>query len=158
MDYVLVLAGIVLMILGILGCILPVLPGPPISWAGLLLLNLTRFAGFSFQFLAIFAGVALVVTILDYVVPVWGTKKFGGSKAAAWGSAAGVIIGLFFPPIGIIVGPFLGAFIVELWSGKDSNTSIKAAMGSFIGFLAGAGLKLITSFLMTYYFIKELII
>ncbi len=157
-DYFLLIAGSFMMLLGILGCLLPVLPGPPLSWVGLLLLNISRFGNFSFQFMVIMAVVAVVVTVLDYVVPVWGTKRFGGSRAGIWGATLGLIGGIFFmPPAGIILGPFLGALIGELIIGTDSRASVRSAFGSFVGFLLGTGLKLIASFVMTWYFVVELI-
>lgn len=159
MDYVLIVLGILLLISGILGCVLPVLPGPPLSYLGLLVLHFTERYQFSQRFLILWAVITVVVYALDYIIPVWGTKKFGGSKRGVWGSVIGLVIGLFFfPPFGIIIGPFLGAIIGELSSGKDSGTALKSGFGSFIGFLAGTLLKLITSGMMTWYYFKELIV
>jgi len=158
-DYLLaVLAGI-MMIVGILGCLLPVLPGPPLSFAGLLILHFSRFADFSATFLLIWGCVVIIVTVLDYIVPIWGTKKFGGSKYGMWGAGIGLVIGIFFlPPIGIIVGPFAGAVIGEALKGKNTSSAFRAGLGSFLGFLAGVGIKLAASIVMTYYYIKELIV
>ncbi|MFW6327318.1 MAG: DUF456 domain-containing protein [Bacteroidota bacterium] len=157
-DYLLLSLGIVAIIVGLAGCILPVIPGPPISWLGLLALNYTRWADFSFNFMLLTFLLAVVVTILDYVVPVWGTKRFGGTKAGIWGATIGLVVGLFIlPPLGIILFPFLGALAGEVMSGKDGRQSLRAALGSFFGFLMGIGIKLIASFLMTYYFIVALI-
>lgn len=86
------------MLAGIIGCVVPVLPGPPLSYAGLLLLHFTRFGHFSISFLLIFAGIAILVTVLDYIVPILGTKKYGGSKAGVWGSTIGLLAGMFFFP------------------------------------------------------------
>lgn len=159
MDYVLIVLGVLLMISGILGCVLPVLPGPPLSYLGLLLLHFTERYHFSTRFLIIWAVITTLVYALDYIIPAWGTKKFGGSKRGIWGSVIGLVIGLFFfPPFGIIIGPFLGAIIGELTSGKDSVTALKSGFGAFIGFLAGTLLKLIASGMMTWYFFKELIV
>jgi len=147
------------MIVGILGCLLPVLPGPPLSFAGLLLLHFTSFADFSSTFLITWGCVTILVTVLDYVVPIWGTKKFGGSKSGMWGSGIGLLIGLFFlPPIGMIVGPFAGAIIGEAITGKNASGSFRAGLGSFLGFVAGVGLKLAASIVMTFFYIKELIV
>ncbi|HYX07462.1 MAG TPA: DUF456 domain-containing protein, partial [Bacteroidales bacterium] len=111
-DYFLLIAASLMMLVGILGCLLPILPGPPLSWVGLLLLNISRFGNFSFRFMLIMAIIAVIVTVLDYVVPVWGTNRFGGSRAGVWGATLGLIGGIFFmPPVGIIIGPFLGALI-----------------------------------------------
>lgn len=159
MDYVLIVLGVLLLISGILGCVLPVLPGPPLSYFGILLLHFTSRYQFSSRFLIIWAIITVVVYALDYIIPVWGTKKFGGSKRGVWGSMIGLLAGLFFfPPFGIIIGPFLGAIIGELSSGKDSGSALKSGFGSFIGFLAGTLLKLIASGMMTWYFFKELIV
>lgn len=156
-DILLVVLGSILMITGILGCLLPVLPGPPLSYIGLLVLHFSRYANFSSTFLITWACVVIVVTVLDYVVPVWGTKKFGGSKSGMWGAGIGLVIGIFFlPPLGIIVGPFAGAFIGEALTGKNSTDAFRAGLGSFLGFLAGVGIKLAASITMTVYFGIEL--
>jgi uncharacterized protein YqgC (DUF456 family) len=158
MDYVLIGIGIILIVSGLLGCILPIIPGPPLSYAGLLLLHFTERYQFSSSFLITWAIITVVVYTLDFLIPAWGTKKFGGSKRGIWGSIIGLIIGMFlFPPIGIIVGPFAGAVIGELSSGKESKEALKSGFGSFLGFLAGTLLKLIVSGMMTWYFAKELI-
>ncbi|WP_340112744.1 DUF456 domain-containing protein [Maribellus mangrovi] len=159
MDYVLIGLGVIFIISGILGCVLPVIPGPPLSYIGLLLLHFTERYQFSSRFLILWAIATVVVYALDYIIPAWGTKRFGGSKRGVWGSVIGLVIGLFFfPPFGIIIGPFLGAVIGELTSGKDHGVAIKSGFGSFIGFLLGTLLKLITSGLMTWHFFKELIV
>jgi len=147
------------MITGILGCILPFIPGPPMSYIGILLLHFTTGVQFSNRFLLIWAIVTVVVVALDYIIPIWGTKKFGGSKQGVWGSVIGLIAGMFFfPPFGIIIGPFVGAVVGELIAGKNSNAALKSGFGSFIGFLTGTILKLIVSGMMTWYFFKELLI
>jgi uncharacterized protein YqgC (DUF456 family) len=158
MDYVLIVLGIILMITGILGCVLPLLPGPPLNYLGLLLLHFTAGYQFSTRFLVIWGIVTVVVYIFDLIIPVWGTKKFGGSKRGVWGSIIGLVAGLFFfPPFGIIIGPFAGAVIGELTTGKDSKSALKSGFGSFAGFLAGTILKLVASGMMTWYFGKALI-
>jgi len=147
------------MIVGIVGCVLPVIPGPPLSFAGLLLLHFSKYAEFSFEFLLLFGSIAVIVTILDYIVPIWGTKKFGGSKAGMWGAAIGLVIGIFvLPPLGIIVGPFAGAVIGEAMTGKKAAEAFRAGLGSLMGLMMGVGLKLAASLVMTYYFVKELIV
>lgn len=161
MDILLVILGVLFLLTGIAGSVLPVIPGPPIAFAGMLLLRFTRFTetqnldAYS-RLLWIFAGITIVVSILDYLVPVWGTKKFGGTRAGTWGAGLGVIIGLFFGPVGLILGPFLGAFAGELISGRDRNESLKAGFGSLIGFLFGVAMKLSLTFLMAFYFFREL--
>ena len=155
-DYLLLALGIILMILGIIGCLVPVLPGPPFSFLGLLAIHFTKFGDFSTLILLILGGVALAVTIFDLIVPLWGTKKFGGSKYGSRGATIGLVIGFFLGPIGIILGPFLGAFAGEMIFKDDVKYAIKAGFGSLLGFLTGIGLKLAASSVITFYFIKEL--
>lgn len=158
LDIILIVIGILFLVVGLVGCILPVLPGPPLSYVALLLLHFTEKHQFSTRFLIIWAIVALLVTILDNMIPIWGAKKFGGGKKAVWGSIIGLLIGLFlFPPVGIILGPFAGAVIGELLDGKNSTDAFRSGFGAFIGFLGGTLLKLITSGLITFYFFKELV-
>ncbi|NOY36614.1 MAG: DUF456 domain-containing protein [Chlorobi bacterium] len=156
-DYILLTFGILSIIIGLLGCVLPVLPGPPVSFIGLLLLNFSRWGHFSLSFMLIMAGLAVVVTILDYIVPVWGTKKWGGSRAGVWGATIGLIAGLFFfPPVGIILGPLVGAVLAESLKGEAFQKSFHAGLGALFGFFIGIGLKLIASGIMTFYFFKAL--
>ena len=158
-DILLTAGGAALMISGIVGCVLPVIPGPPLSFVGLLLLHFSKYAEFRFEFLMIFGSVAVIVTVLDYIVPIWGTKKFGGSKAGMWGAAIGLVIGIFvLPPLGIIVGPFAGAVIGEALTGKKAAEAFRAGLGSLLGLMMGVGLKLAASLAMTFYFVKELIV
>jgi len=147
MDYALLLISFLLMLVGILGSFLPVLPGPPISWVGLLLLYLTQAVPMNYMILTITFIVALVVAILDYVIPAQGTKRFGGSKYGIWGTNIGLVVGLLAPiPLGFIIGPFLGAFVGELMNDAiDSKKALKAATGSFIGFLASTFMKFVVA-------------
>ena len=154
-DYILLILGVLLMIIGIIGCLAPILPGPPISFLGLILLHLSRFGHFSTSALITFGTISVVVTILDYFVPIWGTKRFGGSKYGMRGATVGLIVGLFLGPLGIIIGPLLGAFIGEMIFKDDLNYALKAGFGSLLGFLSGIGLKLAASLIMTFYFIRE---
>jgi uncharacterized protein len=156
-DYLFLTFGILLMILGIIGCLVPVLPGPPFSFIGLILLHISRFGQFPSNVLVILGIITLAVTIMDYIVPVWGTKKLGGSKYGTRGATVGLVIGLFFGPLGIIMGPFIGAVVGELIFKDDFNYAFKAGLGSLLGFMAGIGLKLAVSFVLTFYFFRELI-
>lgn len=157
MDYLLIGIGILFIILGILGGILPVLPDSPLSYIGLLFLHFTEKYQFTTNFLIIWAVITVVVYVLDYIIPAWGTKKFGGSKRGVWGSIIGLLLGLiFFPPFGIIIGPFIGAVVAELSGGKDRKAAIKAGFGSFVGFLLGTLLKLMASGMMAWYFFAEM--
>ncbi len=145
MDIFLLFLGLFFMILGIIGAFLPVLPGPITGWVGLLLLHLTKVVPQDWTFLGITLAIAIVIYVLDYIIPALGTKKFGGSKYGIYGTTIGLIIGLiFFPPFGIIIGPFVGALIGELmYDSQDSRRALRAAVGSFIGFLFSTGLKFI---------------
>ena len=154
-DYILLILAVVLILIGIIGCLATVLPGPPLSYAGLIVLHFTKFAEFSDKLLIVLAIVVIVVTIFDYIVPVWGTKKFGGTKYGTRGATVGLVIGLFLGPIGIVVGPFIGAVVGELIFKDDMKYALKAGFGSLLGFLTGVGLKLATSFVITFYFVRE---
>ena len=147
MDLTLLLIAFILMLVGILGSFLPVLPGPPISWVGLLLLYLTKAVPMNYTVLGITLFVAIVVGILDYIIPAKGTKRFGGSKYGIWGTNIGLIVGILAPiPLGFIIGPFVGAFVGELMNdSNDSQKAFKAATGSFIGFLASTFIKFVVS-------------
>jgi uncharacterized protein YqgC (DUF456 family) len=154
-DYILLILGIILMIIGIIGCLVPVLPGPPLSFLGLLLLHFSRFGQFTPIVLIALGVVTHVVTILDYIVPMWGTKKFGGYKYGIRGATVGLVIGLFLGPVGIVIGPLVGAIVGELIFKDDMKYALRAGFGSLLGFLTGIGLKLAASFVMTYFFVKE---
>ncbi|MDH6309706.1 uncharacterized protein YqgC (DUF456 family) [Dysgonomonas sp. PFB1-18] len=159
LDIVLIVIGAVLTIIGILGCILPVLPGVPLSYIAIVLLHLTTRVDFSPAFLIGWGIVVIIVQILDYFVPIWGTKKLGGGKWGAWGCAIGVVVGMFiFPPYGIILFPFVGAVVGELLNEKEFKVALKAGAGAFVGFVAGTLLKLIVAFILAYYFFKEVIL
>jgi uncharacterized protein YqgC (DUF456 family) len=160
MDITLAVLGAALVLVGFMGSILPIIPGPPISWAGLLLLKWTDYVddhGAAFEnALWILLFFVILVTILDYVVPILGTKKYGGSKRGVWGATIGVVVGLFFGPLGIIIGPFLGAYIGEISTGKKDKDALRAAWGSFLGFLLGVGLKLMVCGTILFFFIRYL--
>ena len=158
LDILLVIIGVCFLAGGLLGCILPAIPGPPLSYVALLLLQATRFAGFSGKFLLVAAGVTVVVTVADYILPVWGTRKLGGSRAGTVGAVLGLLAGLFFAPVGIILGPFVGAVAGELIAGRNTDVALRSGFGSLTGFLMGAVMKLTVCTVFTYYFVKELII
>jgi uncharacterized protein YqgC (DUF456 family) len=157
-DILLLIAAILCLLFGFAGCVIPVLPGPPTAWLALLLLKFTEKWGdsMSWTWIAVFAAIALIVTILDYLAPAWGVKKLGGTRAGTWGATIGLIVGLFFMPVGLILGPFLGALAGELLTGMPGKNSLKSALGAFIGFLFGTGLKLISCTWITFYFIIHL--
>lgn len=153
MEYLWIAFGIILILGGVLGCFVPALPGPPLAYISLLLLQIGDEKPFTTKFLIIWALVVLVVTVLDYVIPPLATKKLGGSRKGVIGSTVGIIAGLFiFPPWGIIIFPFLGALIGEMLSGQEQKLALKAAMGSFLGFITGVLLKLVVTVMIAYYF------
>ena len=155
LDILLAVLAAVCLIVGLIGALLP-LPGPPLSFVGILLLHATDYAHFSSNTLWFLGIATVVVTILDYYVPIWGLKKFGGSKLGMWGSFIGMIIGLFMGPLGIFIGAFVGGLVGELLAGQASDKAIKAAFGSFIGFLFGIGLKLALCVVMIWYAVVAL--
>ncbi|MEO1486279.1 MAG: DUF456 domain-containing protein [Bacteroidota bacterium] len=158
MDIALLVLGFILTLVGILGSFLPVLPGPPVSWLGLLLLHLTDAVPDDWWFLGLTAAVAILVFVLDYIVPAMGTKKFGGSKAGMWGTVIGLLVAIFFPILGvfgIVIWPFVGALVGEILNKADNKTALKAAFGSFIGFLTGTFLKFVLAIVFLGLFIAK---
>ena len=150
METVIILIASLLLLIGVIGSIVPIIPGPPISFLAILLLHF--FGGFKFDFIhliTIFFFVMLI-TIVDYWLQVYGVKRFGGGKKATNGTIIGLILGLFiFPPIGVFLGPFLGAFFgAKLDGGGDP---FKIAFGSLLGFLGGTILKIIISCFIIYF-------
>jgi len=146
MDIFLLVVATLFMLLGIIGSFLPVLPGPLTSWFGLLIFHLTDAIPMNWTFIIITFIIAITIWLLDYIIPAMGTKKFGGSKAGMIGTTLGLIVGLIAPiPGGIIIGPFVGAFIGEMSNKNDSKTALKAAFGSFLGFLTSAFIKFIVA-------------
>ena len=154
MDALWLILGLILMLVGLAGCILPFLPGPPLCYAALLIQQLQSTPPYTTKFLLIWAGIALLITMLDYVIPLYGTKKFGGTKYGMWGCVIGLVAGLWLGPFGLILGPFAGAFIGELIGNAQSQHAFRAALGSFAGFLFGTLLKLIACFVMGWYFVR----
>ena len=157
MDIFLLIVAFLCMLIGIIGCIIPGLPGVPIAYLGLWIAQATDKIDFSWQFLLIWGIVTVVVSILDYIVPAWGTKHYGGTKYGVWGSTIGVFVGLFFGAVGVILGPLVGAVLGEMISGKEFGEALRAGWGSFIGILAGTVLKLVCCGLMTTALIQALV-
>ncbi len=156
MEIVLTILGFICVLVGIFGSFLPALPGPTLSWVGLLLLHLTQAVPDNWTFLIITLLVALAALALDYVIPVIGTKKFGGTRAGIIGTTVGLLVALVFPVLGIfgiIIWPFVGALVGELLNKADSTTAVKAAFGSFLGFLTGTFLKFIITVIYFGFFI-----
>ena len=146
-----ILAGLLLLI-GFVGCVVPVLPGPIIGYCGLLALIPTEKCP-STLILVTMGLVVAAVTVADYVVPAIGAKKFNCSRWGTFGCFVGTIVGIFFVPIGILVGPFLGAFFGELIAMKPIGAALKGGFGAFLGFLSGMFLKILACVAMTFVYV-----
>lgn len=156
-EYLLYALSAICMLVGLAGCILPMLPGPPLAWLGMLLLHFTDRVDFSVTELVVSALVVIATLVLDYFTPMIGAKKFGGGKYGNRGCVIGTIVGMFFLPLGLILGPFLGAVIGELIAGKPFRAALKAGFGSFVGFLFGTLIKLAVCLYFIIRFIMVLI-
>lgn len=155
MDVLLLVLGIVALLVGTIGAVLP-LPGPPLSYLGLILVHVTQYATFSATVLWVLGVATALILVLDYYIPIWGTKQLGGTKYGSWGSVIGMLVGLFLGPLGLFIGAFVGALVGELIAGTNPQTSFKAAMGTFLGFAVGILMKLTLCFVMIFYVGKAL--
>ncbi|MCR4853671.1 MAG: DUF456 domain-containing protein [Prevotella sp.] len=151
---IIILIAIIVALLGIVGAVVPNMPGPPLCFASLVTAYFTCPGQLSLELVLWMLALTVLVTVLDYVAPILLTKMGGGSKRAMWGSTIGIIAGLFFMPYGLILGPLVGAFLGEISHNSDLPHATKVALMSFISFLLGTGLKLIASLLMTFYTIE----
>jgi len=159
MDLALIILGVLLIIIGLIGSFVPVIPGPITAWLALLIIYQTSFVSSDFTFLAITLSISIGVFILDYFIPIIGAKKLGGTKSGIIGATVGLVVGLIFlGPLGVFMGTFLGAFIGELIQApNDKRTALRAASGSLIGFLTGVFLKFSITLIFGYYFFKILL-
>ncbi|HML63597.1 MAG TPA: DUF456 domain-containing protein [Dysgonomonas sp.] len=158
LDFILITIGTVLVIIGIIGCILPALPGVPLNYIAIILLQFTSKINFSTEFLVAWGIIIIIVQLLDYYIPIWGTKKLGGGSYGVWGSAIGMVLGLFiFPPWGFIVLPFVCAVIGEILDNKEFSVALKAGFGAFVGFLAGIIMKLVVAIILSFFFFREVV-
>ncbi|HMC01956.1 MAG TPA: DUF456 domain-containing protein [Flavobacteriaceae bacterium] len=158
MDIFLTIIAFIFMLIGIIGSFLPILPGPFTSWIGLLILHFTKAVPQNWTFLIVTLVIAIFIWLIDYIIPAIGTKKFGGSRAGMFGTIVGLLVAIFFPILGffgIIIWPFIGALVGELINKSDSNTAVRAAFGSLIGFLTGTFLKFVVSVVYLGLFIME---
>lgn len=169
MEYLIYLLAVLFIIVGIVGDVVPGLPGVPISYAAMILIHFFTGVNYDSEVLIIYGIVCLFITILDYFVPIWGTKKFGGTKAGVRGSTIGLIIGVLVLPllgivigpmgiVGIIAGPFIGAYVGEKMSGVEDKLAWRSAIGSFVGFVAGTLLKVIYSLVIGFVVIKDIVV
>lgn len=151
-----IIVGLILAVAGLIGCIFPVIPGPPLSFLSLIVLSLARnWEPFTTRFLIIMGALTALVFVLDYVIPALGAKKYGASKWGVWGSMLGMIVGIFaFPPFGLFIGGFAGAVIGELYAGKARNDALRAGLGVFVGNLFSIGLKMGLCGVMLFFYVK----
>lgn len=158
-DIIWIILAALLLLIGAIGAIAPILPGVPLSWGGLLALKFIPSVRdqLSWKVIIILGILTVVVTLLDNVLPVWGTKRAGGNKQVVWGATIGLLFGFFLGPWGIILGPFVGAFLGGILSGTYVIPAMKHATGAFVGYIAGLALKLVTVGLITFFFIKTVI-
>ena len=161
--YVLIVAAILLSLIGIVGAVVPGIAGTPFSFLALLAMSFVDGIDYSARFLLIMGIIGAVVFAVDYVVPIWGTKKLGGTKAGVRGSTIGLFLGLFITfvfPIGfiaVLLGPFIGAYIGEKSAGTADHLAWKSALGSFVGFLLGTGIKIVYACVCIYFIVRDLI-
>ena len=158
-EPLLIALAVICLIVGAVGTVAPILPGVPLSWAGLLILKFVPSVkdNVSWAIIVILGIITIAVTILDNILPMWGTKKMGGNKKVVWGATIGLLIGFFLGPWGIIFGPFVGALIGGLLSGSKFILATKHATGAFIGYIAGLVIKLITVGLIVFFFVVALV-
>lgn len=156
MEIFLFVISAMFIIVGIIGSIVPALPGPPLSYVGLILLQMTDKVHFSTSFLVFWGIIVLVVVVLDYYLPIWTTKRIGGSKAGINGSIIGMIVGIIFTPIGMILGTLLGAIIGEMIGGASGEKALKSGLATFVGTMLSIGIKLIVCVSILIYYIIEL--
>jgi uncharacterized protein YqgC (DUF456 family) len=159
LEVIVIIIGAILILLGLVGSVLPVLPGPPLSFIGIFLLALTR--NFSPPLtptlIIIMLAIMITVTVVDYFLPLIGAKKYGASKWGIYGSIVGMIIGVFFSPIGMLLGAFIGAVLVEWMVSRKERQALRAGWGIFIGSILGTILKLGASGIMAYYFLLAVV-
>ena len=158
MDVLLAILALLCGLIGLLGAVVPVLPGTVVSFVGLLLINLASWSAITNTQLIVWGVVSLVVIALDYVLPGYFSKLFGGSKRGIMGANIGVFAGILFGPWGIILGPFVGAFVGELLNNTNKERAFKVACGSLLSFFTGTGLKLVTGGMMLYYILKDIVV
>ena len=156
---ILIILGLLLALVGLAGCILPLIPGPPLSFLALIMLSCAKdWQPFSLTFLIIMAGLMIVVTILDYMVPAAGAKRYGASKLGVWGSIIGMLGGLFFfPPWGMLVGAIAGALVGELLAGREGKEVLRAGWGVLVGNMVVTGLKLAFSGSMLFLYLRAVL-
>lgn len=151
MELLLLVFGVICLITGLAGAVLP-LPGPALSFVGLILIQYSHYAEFSTYLLVTFGILTVVIAVLDYYIPIWGIKRFGGTRNGTIGAFIGGLAGLFIiPAVGIFLGTFVGALIGELIGGLGIKKALKSAIGSFVGFLTGIFVQITLCIVMIVY-------
>jgi len=154
----LIIIGIILIVVGLIGCFIPGLPGPPLSYAGLLLAHFADSTPEIMPWALVVFGFFTALTLaVDYLLPLWGTKKLGGSKFGIYGAIIGLVAGLFFAGFGAIPGAFVGAIAGEMFAGKEPIQAVKSGAGIFIGVLVSSVMKFTLSIIITVIFIQNVI-
>ena len=157
METLLIILGSLFIIAGIIGAFMPLVPGPPLSYIGILILHFSQDGLFSWLFLISWGVVVVITVTLDSFMPAEGARRNGGSKMGIYGAFLGGVFGVFFfPPAGLLFGPIVGAFIGELIAGKNSDSALRSALGSFVGYLVATGLKVGVAIMLAYYFFFNL--
>jgi uncharacterized protein len=157
-ETLLIIIGLIIAFVGLIGCVIPAIPGPPLNFLALVILELAIDDAFTSDFFILWGIITIVVTVLDYVLPIMGAKVYRASSFGIWGSIIGMIIGiLFFPPFGMILGLFVGAVLGELIAGKEEWQALKVGTVTFVASMLMILAKLAVSGIMTFYFIKRTI-
>ncbi|MDY6825514.1 MAG: DUF456 domain-containing protein [Thermodesulfobacteriota bacterium] len=159
-NTVLIIIGIFVVLAGLAGCILPVIPGPIVAYIALIILNLAKgWEAFGLGFMLVMAGGAVLMTLLDFFVSMVGARKYGAAKAGIWGSVIGMIVGIFIiPPWGIFIGALAGAIIGEALTGRQTTEAMRVGWGVFMGNVAGIALKLAYCMVVLFFYLKEMFV
>jgi uncharacterized protein YqgC (DUF456 family) len=158
LEGITIVIGSILMLLGLAGSVLPVLPGPPLSFIGIFLLALLKHFSppLTPTLVIILAIITILVIAMDYVIPLLGAKRYGASKWGVWGSVLGMAVGIFWSPFAMLLGAFVGAVVVEWLVGKKNGEALRAGWGVVMGTLFATILRLGVSGMMTYFFVLAL--
>lgn len=158
MTVFLIVTGLIVAVMAVVGSIVPVIPGPPLSFAALLLLSYAmNWEPFSTEFLIVTGALALLIVVLDYVLPAEGARRYGASKFGVAGALVGIVAGfLIMPPLGIFIGALLGAVAGELATKKSGHEALRAGWGVFMGFIVGTGIRLAFTLAMLFFYVAAL--
>ena len=157
MEEIIYLLSLIFMILGLIGSFIPVIPGPFISFIGMVLTYSFTTLPIGGNMMWILGALMAIAMVGDYILQIVGVKKVGGGKKAIRGTLIGTLLGMFIPPVGILLGALIGAFIGAKMEQGSNTQSLKIALGAFAGFLFGTGVKLIYSVYILYYFLDQVL-